>query len=255
MDEQIASLSGSNNRNWLDFINCLNSGQRARLLAQGVRRRFSRDDLIFQAGSSSDDVFILLDGRVKIFQLSCEGKEVILWFCFPGEIFGLAEVVRLASREVNALACSSVELLTVKQADFRQFLLSEPQAALSVIELMSARLRELGDVLLNLASEDVRSRVIKLITRLAARYGQRQEHYISLNIPLTHQEMADMIGTSRQTVTTVLGDLRRSGVLKTEQRSIIIVNSHWVEMLSTNFENGSSKRSACSSNTLQVFNF
>ena len=255
MEEQVTDQIGLESRHWLDFFHCLPDSQQKQLLSLGVKRRFNRDEMIFQAGSSSDDVFILLEGRVKIFQLSCDGKEVILWFCFPGEIFGLAEVVRNGSREVNALACSSIELLTIKQADFRHYLLSNPAAAVSVIELMSGRLRELGDVLLNLASEDVRSRVIKLLTRLAARYGKRQERQICLNIPLTHQEMADMIGTSRQTVTTVLGDLRRSGFLRTEQRNIIIVHSNWVELLSENAGNNLNKRAGYTPNNMNVLNF
>jgi len=255
MDEHHTRHIGLESRHWLDFFHSLNPCQQQQLLSLGVKRRFSRDDMIFQAGSSSDDVFILLNGRVKIFQLSCDGREVILWFCFPGELFGLAEVVRCGSREVNALACSSVELLTIKQADFRHYLSTEPVAAVSVIELMSGRLRELGDMLLNLASEDVRSRVIKLLTRLAARYGKRQEHQICLNIPLTHQEMADMIGTSRQTVTTVLGDLRRSGFLRIEQRNIIIVDSEWIEMLSTTIGNKLHKRASYTPGTIKVLNF
>jgi CRP/FNR family transcriptional regulator len=253
MDEQALELSNCDNRHWLDFYHCLRPEQQKQLLELGVRRTYSREELIFQAGSSSDDVFILLDGRVKIFQLSCDGREVILWFCFPGEIFGLAEMVCSEFREINALACSAVELITIKQADFRNYLLSDPHAAFSVIELMSGRLRELGDVLLNLASEDVRSRVIKLLTRLTARYGKRRGQCIYLSISLTHQEMADMVATSRQTVTTVLGDLRRSGVLRTEQRNIVIVNNRWEELLSS-----CAKKSANSlgyANKTNVLNF
>jgi len=255
MDQQVSRQLDLNSRNWLDFFSCLRPPQQKQLLNLGVKRRFKRDEMIFQAGSSSEDVFILLSGRVKIFQLSCDGREVILWFCFPGEIFGLAEVVRSGCREVNALACSSVELVTIKQADFRQYLLTEPEAAVSVIELMSGRLRELGDVLLNLASEDVRSRVIKLLTRLAARYGNRQNQHIHLNIPLTHQEMADMIGTSRQTVTTVLGDLRRGGFLRIEQRNIIITDSEWVEKLSVSAQINSQKRAELLPNLVDVSHF
>lgn len=254
MDEQALNLSKIDNRHWLDFYHCLKPEQQQQLLELGVKRSYHRDELVYQAGCSSDDVYILLQGRVKIFQLSCDGREVILWFCFPGEIFGLADMVCGEFREVNALACSSVELVAIKQADFRDYLLSEPQAALSVIELMSGRLRELSDVLLNLASEDVRSRVIKLLTRLAARYGERRGQLIYLSIPLTHQEMADMVATSRQTVTTVLGDLRRSGVLRTEQRNIVIVNSRWVELLSS-FTKNTTSRQLANANKMKVLNF
>ena len=212
-----------------EFLSTISSNEQRDLFAIGEKRCFEKDEMIFHVGSPSDDIYILLDGRVKIYELSREGKELILWFCFPGELFGLAEVVKRKFREVNAQACSHVEMLVIKYAYFEQFLYDHPAVAMNVISLLSNRLRELGDVLLNLASDDVTSRVIKLITRLSARYGKPFENSIYLDIPLTHQEMADMIGTSRQTVTTVLGNLRRKGILRTEQRNIYIQNSEWLE--------------------------
>lgn len=210
-----------------DFLNCLSTPDRDKLFEIGSKKSYSKDDMLFHVGSKSDDVYILLDGRVKIYELSSEGKEVILWFCFSGEIFGLAEVIRREHREVNALACSPVEVLSIKHEDFQHYLRTHPDVSQVVIELLSGRLRELGDVLLNLASDDVTSRVIKLITRLGARYGKPYQKGVFLDIPLTHQEMADMIGTSRQTVTTVLGNLKKQGVLRTEQRNIYIQNAQF----------------------------
>ncbi|MDH5326361.1 MAG: Crp/Fnr family transcriptional regulator [Gammaproteobacteria bacterium] len=212
-----------------DFFSSIGNKGSSDLLAIGVKRLFRKDEMIFHVGSSSDDVYILLNGRVKVFELSQEGKEVILWFCFPGELFGLSEVMRRDHRLVNALACCPVEVLAIKQADFEQYLYANPASAMQVIELLSSRLRELGDVLLHLASDDVTSRVVKLIARLANRYGTCNSKGIRLDIPLTHQEMADMIGASRQTVTTVLGALKKQGLLRTEQRTIYIENLQWIE--------------------------
>jgi len=219
--------------NWFsrskDFFATISSDDQQDLYSLGDKRCFGKDEMIFSIGSSSNDIYILLEGRVKIYELSREGKELILWFCFPGELFGLAEVVKREFREVNAQACSQVEILVIKHAQFEQYLHGHPGVAMEVIALLSSRLRELGDVLLNLASDDVTSRVIKLITRLSARYGKPIGDDVYLDIPLTHQEMADMIGTSRQTVTTVLGSLRRKGILRTEQRNIYIQDSEWLE--------------------------
>lgn len=221
-----------------DFFNSLMGLEQSHLLQIGNKRNFLKDEMVFHSGARSDDVFILLEGRVKIFELSSDGREVILWFCFAGELFGLAEVLRHIPRAVNAQACSAVELLVVRQQDFEGFLRKFPDAALNVIELLSGRLRELGDVLLNLASDDVMSRVVKLLTRLAARYGKIRADCVYLDIPLTHQEMADMIGTSRQTVTTVLGALRKKGALRTERHTVVIQNATWIEAITHNTQNG-----------------
>ena len=215
-----------------DFVASLTETEKQQLFSVGVKRSFRKDDMVFNVGSTSEDIYILLEGRIKIYELSQEGKEVILWFCFPGELFGLGEVMRRRSRdkrEVNAQACCFTEVLVVKYTDFVNYLMAMPATAMRVIDLLCYRLRELGDVLLNLASDDVTSRVIKLITRLSARYGKRLGDSIYLDIPLTHQEMADMIGTSRQTVTTVLGALKRKGILRVEHRTIFIQDFEWIE--------------------------
>jgi CRP-like cAMP-binding protein len=196
-----------------DFFSSLSQSHRKTLIKIGSKRCFKKDEMIFHAGSAGDEVYILLNGRVKIFELSEEGKEVILWFCFAGELFGTAEVVKRSHREVNAQAGGSVTVLAIKYREFERFLQQNPLLALKVIELLSYRLRDLSNVLLNLASDDVTSRVVKLLSRLSLRYGKPRDKGIYLDIALTHQEMADMIGTSRQTVTTVLGVLKRNVVI------------------------------------------
>ena len=214
-----------------DFLSSIDPLDKQTLLGIGEKRRFKKDEIIFNAGSLVDNVFFLLDGRVKIFQLSPVGKEVILWFCFSGDIFGLAEMLQSQRREVYSQACSDVDVLVIDKNRFKEFLLQHPAVALKVVDWLSCRLRELGDVLLNLAADDVTSRVIKLIARLSARYGKQLEDVIHLDIPLTHQEMADMIGASRQTVTAVLGKLKRDGTLRIENRAIYIQSPDWIESI------------------------
>ena len=212
-----------------DFFSTMNLQERQGLYHLGSKRVYRKDDLVFQGGAASDEVFVLLDGRIKIFELSKEGKEVILWFCFPGELFGVSEVFQKRIREVNAQACSQVEVLAIKNTDFQRYIKQHAHLALQVIGLLSYRLRELSDVVLNLVSDDVTCRVIKLLKRLCSRYGKPAGEHILLDIALTHQEMADMIGTSRQTVTAVLSVFRKKGVLKMEQRYLYLQDITWLE--------------------------
>ncbi|KPJ90361.1 MAG: hypothetical protein AMJ53_13770 [Gammaproteobacteria bacterium SG8_11] len=214
-----------------DFISHLDFQDRQALYHLGSHRYYHRGELVFHVGASSDEVFVLQEGRVKVFELSKEGKEVILWFCFPGELFGLSEVFQRSGREVNAQACGQVEVLAIKKADFERYLKQHTHLAIYVIELLAYRLRELSDVLLNIASDDVTSRVVKLLSRLCSRYGKLLDSDIVLDIALTHQEMADMIGTTRQTVTTVLSMLRKKGVLTMKQRSIYLQDITWIESI------------------------
>lgn len=214
-----------------DFLRELDDSCRNDLIALGSQLQVSKDQLLFNAGSISDNVYILLEGRVKIFELTPEGREIILWFCFPGETFGMAEIVQRSRRTVYAQACTDVKVLRIEHDEFIRFLKQNPEVSLKVIELLSSRLRELGDIMSNLVSDDVRSRVFKLLTRLAARYGIETSQEVRLNISLTHQEMADMIGTTRQSVTTVLNSLKRENFLRVENKVIYLKNDAWAGMI------------------------
>ena len=203
-----------------NLLQSLSSTDRAQLLSIGTVDRVEKNALIFHAGAPSEYVYIILNGQAKIYELSPQGKEVIMWFCFSGELFGLAEVWRGTHRDVYAQACSTVDLIKLNRKRFRQYLMDDPAMAMRVIDILSGRLRILGDMLLNLTSNDVTARLVKLLARLFQRYGRSRDGRIYIDIPLTHQEMADMIGCCRQTVTSTLGDLKRTHGLRSDRRML-----------------------------------
>jgi CRP-like cAMP-binding protein len=201
-------------------------------------KKHIKDEIICSLGRTNDEIYILVAGRVKIFELTADGKEVILWFCTAGELFGIADALtanEIGTRRINAQSCGYTELLAVNYQGFLQFVKSNPMVSLPLLQLLSFRLRVVSEVLSDITSVDVASRVIKLLNRLGDRYGRRVENGVFLELPVTHQEMADMIGASRQTVTTVLGDLKRSGLIKMQQRTFFIYDSSGMQdVVSTN---------------------
>ena len=205
-----------------DFLGNLRSGDRNALFALGKRREYRKAASIFCVGDACAHVYFLEHGRVKIYQPSSKGREVILWFCLAGEIFGLAEAARGGHRVVGAAACEDSTVLAVPDQAFKQFIASHADAALISMQVLASRLRGLSDVLVNLVSDEVDIRIAKLILRLGARYGRRVGDAIVLAMPLTHQEIADMVGTTRQTVTAVLSKLKKEHVLSIDSRRIQI---------------------------------
>lgn len=212
-----------------DFLACLEESARIELLAMAKRRHLRRGQHIFRAGSLGENVYILKQGRAKIYELSPSGKEVILWFCLPGEIFGLAEIPHGGPREVSAIANATSEVLAIPRARFKQFLLDHSDAAFLLIDLLSSRMRMLGAVMLAMATEEVSPRVAKLLLGLMTRYsGSCDLHegcrHHKIDLRLTHQEIADMIGTSRQSVSALLADWKQKGVLFVHEHAIYIQN-------------------------------
>ncbi len=220
----LIGISVNTTRPQIDLLSSLPEADLAALLHIGQTHRFRKSEFVFRAGDATHHVYLLLRGRVKIYQPSSVGKEVILWFCFGGELFGLAEAARGGERVVSAQACDDAEILCIRQEQFTAFLLQHPRTALMIVQVLSCRVRVLGDVVINLISDDVRTRILKMLLQLGSRCGIPDEQGLRLNITLTHQEIADMIGTTRQTVTTMLGQLEREGMIKIEHHVIYIVH-------------------------------
>ena len=217
----------------IDLLSRLPEADLAALLQIGQTQRFRKSEFVFHAGDATHHVYLLLRGRVKIYQPSTVGKEAILWFCFSGELFGLAEAARGGERVVSAQACDDVEILCIRQEQFTAFLLQHPQAALLIVQVLSCRVRVLGDVVINLISDDVRTRILKMLLQLGSRCGSPDAQGLRLNITLTHQEIADMIGTTRQSVTTMLGQLEREGLIRIEHHVIYIVHETLMNQVHT----------------------
>ena len=209
------------------FMRNLKQTEMDGLVAIAHKNTYIKGDYIFQASQLNDSIFILLDGRVKITRLSNEGRELIQWFCLPGEIFGLSEDRHIPYRGIYAQALLKSKLLVIPKKEFNQYLISHPHLALLIIKQLASRLRTLGDMLLHMSSDDALARFLKLLQRLCNCYGREDGSSIHIDIHLTHQEMADMIGVCRQTVSTMLGSLRRQGRL-TADRNGIHIEAAWL---------------------------
>ena len=204
------------------FMGKLSPGEQAGLHSIAREHRYAKGNYIFQANQPNDTVYILLNGRVKIIRLATGGKELIQWFCMPGEIFGLSEDDETPYRGLYAQTLSKSDLLRIPKQDFDQLLLDHPRLALVIVKQLASRLRTLGNILLYLTSDDAQSRFVKLIRRLSACYGRHEGKAVYIDVHLTHQEMADMIGVCRQTVSSMLGEYKRAGILTSDRKGIHI---------------------------------
>ena len=188
----------------------------------------SREHL-FQAGDPANDVYLVAEGCIRLFQVSPTGRESILWFNFPGELFGIAEIWSRSQRQVYAVANEASRVRAVRRQDFIGFLGAHPEAALTAIGILSARVRAMGQTLGGLASENVESRVARLLLRFAKVSSSTrcpvgvERGELCVNLRLRHQDIANLIGASRQTVTTTLLRLRRQGTVRMEGHHIHIV--------------------------------
>ncbi|MBX2867995.1 MAG: Crp/Fnr family transcriptional regulator [Acidiferrobacterales bacterium] len=203
-----------------NFFSSLSKEEIQDLLRCSRRLTLKSRDNLFRAGDYSNDVYIVAEGCIRLSQVASTGKETILWFNFPGEIFGMAELWSGNHRQIYAVANEPTEVYSISSQDFTAFLGAHPEAAMKAIGVLSARVRALGHILVGLTSDNVETRVARLFMRFAAiSSGNRcctgtTTGELCVNVRLTHQDIANLIGASRQTVTTTLAHLRKIGALR-----------------------------------------
>lgn len=220
------------------FLARLTPEERGDLSAAGKSIEIPKGELVFRLGDPPTHVHVLESGRVKIFHRNASGKEVVLWFCVPGELFGLAELQQGISRQVAAQASEDSRVLSIERSAFDAFVQRHPHAALLLIDVLSQRLRGLGQLVQAVISDDVNQRVAQLLLRLGKRHGRQHEDGLLIEMRLTHQEMANMIGTSRQSVTSLLNALKQRGVLDVKQRYLRIRDEAYLLKMAAEGEPG-----------------
>lgn len=201
----------------------LDTDARTALRARATLLTLAKSDTLFSSNDPADTVYLLTRGRVKVYCLAAEGKELILWFCVPGDVFGVAGTVG-DLRGACARACQASEVLAIPRERFREFLLRYPSAALEVLDAISQRVRTLSDTVQNLATTCVTGRVAILLQRLDGNPSLCAGDVACHDIPLTHQDIADMVGCCRQSVSETLGELKRSGAIFCGRNRVRVLN-------------------------------
>ena len=209
----------------VDILASLPEKERAFFFEKAVKKRFEKNAVIFSPGDPGIHIYYVLSGRIKIYNLAREGREVIYWFCTPKDFFGLAELCGGDQRTVFAEAVENTELLCVGQRHFEELIKRNPEISFALMRVFGSRIRKAHDTIKDLVTCDVRSRVAQLLTKLGKVVGEPCGKGIELRNKFTHQEMADMIGATRTTVTEVISSFKRQGILQYEAGKITILDS------------------------------
>jgi CRP/FNR family transcriptional regulator, cyclic AMP receptor protein len=179
---------------------------------------------IFFEGDPGEEFFIIKTGAVKIYRLD-ELKEVILAILHEGSYFGEMAVIQNDQvRSATAETMGPTTLYVLNRKEFIRLLEENPKLTLNLLESAMDRLRKSNELVKDLTTLDARSRIVKTILRLSDEYGVSKVTGIYINIILTHQQMADMAGTVRETVTKTLLELQDEGVIKMERKNILITD-------------------------------
>jgi CRP/FNR family cyclic AMP-dependent transcriptional regulator len=183
-------------------------------------RRYAKDDVVFYADESGDIFCLIREGQVKVTMISPEGKEIILALLGPGDFFGEMSLLDDEKRSATVVATEPLELMTIWRNDFLQILTENFDITKKVLAELSRRLRNASSRIESLATMDVYGRLARFFLDLAKEQGKVLDNgYVAVTRP-THQAIANMIGTSRETVSRLIHDLMRQNLLMSEGKTI-----------------------------------
>ena len=186
-------------------------------------RKVKKYDYIYKIGDPSKEVFFLVKGIVKIGRHSDDGREVIKNILHPMAMFGELPLMGEKTRQDYAISMNEdVHVYTLKVTEFQRLIATNHQLCIAIMNYVGNRLREVENRLEDLVFKDARARIIDFIKESAEKRGRRVGFEMLFKHCLTQQDIANITGTSRQTVTSVLNELKRSDLIYFNRRSILI---------------------------------
>jgi len=206
------------------IFSSLNDDELGELANFAIERSFVPNEFIFWDGDAPEWFYIVAEGKVKVLKYSSSGREFIIAFFGPGEIFGEVAVFENKPYPASAQAVAETKVVGIRRDDLLSFLANRPQVALKIINVLGGRLRDAQSRLRDLAGERVEQRLASVLLMLSAKLG--------LTLPFTRQEIADMTGTTTETAIRVMSHLKDRGIIRSVRGKVIILNEEKLRLLS-----------------------
>ena len=189
----------------------------------------NKGDVLFHEGDTEDRLYIVVSGKIKLGRTGSAGRENLLAVLGPGQMFGELSVFDPGPRSTTATAVTACELRTLEHDELLPWLTDRPEVAQGLLSQLAARLRRANDVVADLVFSDVPGRVAKQLLELAQRFGDKRDDGMHVHHDLTQEELAQLVGASRETVNKALADFAARGWIRLEPRSVTILDVERVE--------------------------
>jgi len=206
------------------IFSSLNDDELTELAGLAIERSFMSNEFIFWDGDTPEWFYIVAEGKVKVLKHSSLGKEFIIAFFGPGEMFGEVAVFENKPYPASAQAVAETKVVGIKRDKFLSFLVNRPQVALRIISVLAGRLRDAQGRLKDFAGERVEQRLASVLLMLSTKLG--------LTLPFTRQEVAEMAGTTTETAIRVMSHLKDRGIIRSVRGEVIILDEEKLRLLS-----------------------
>lgn len=202
----------------------LSSDTARALRSEMTEQEFDKGDVIFGEGDPGDRLFLILSGRVTLGQKSQDGREALIAVLGEGEMFGELSLFDPGPRASTATAITPVKVASMGRAALRPWITQHPEVAEALLQALAERLRVANRALADLVFVDVPGRVAKVLVRLADRFGDQEGDAYVVHHELTQEELARLVGASRETVNKALADFATRNWIRLESRGVVLLD-------------------------------
>ncbi|ETI89258.1 MAG: Crp/Fnr family transcriptional regulator [Clostridium butyricum] len=200
-----------NNEELLKIVNTIN------------HKEYAKGDVVFTEGNVANTLFFINEGKIKLYKYTKDGKEQILHVLSEGDFFGELELIKPSKYGFNSKAIIDSKICTLTKDEMKEIMMKNPEIGIKVLETVGERLSKVESLVQNLATNDVDSRMAYLLTDLMEKYGENIEKNISIELPLSREEMANFIGVTRETISRKLKKFEDEKLIKIVGTKIIII--------------------------------
>jgi CRP/FNR family cyclic AMP-dependent transcriptional regulator len=195
------------------------------LRRQMTEVHLNRGEHLFLEGQDGDRMYVVLDGKLKLTRAAADGRENLLSVLGPGEMFGGLSLFDPRPRTSSASAVTDATLAALTHEALRPWLYERPEVSMHMLQALARRLRRANDLNADLVFTDVPGRVAKNLLDLADRFGEQEHDGLHVHHDLTQEELAQLVGASRETVNKALADFAARGWLQISARSVLILDA------------------------------
>ena len=206
------------------LFTALDDAAAASLRASMDAVKIAKGSILFKEGDDGEHLYIIIDGKLKLGTSSGDGRENLLSILGPGEMFGELSLFDPGPRTSTATAVTDAKLLSLSHEKVIPWLRQNPEVSLQLLTRLSQRLRRTNEAVGDLVFSDVPGRVAKALIDLGDRFGKTTPEGLLVNHDLTQEELAQLVGASRETVNKALADFAGRGWLKLDGRSVLIAD-------------------------------
>lgn len=202
----------------------LDDGDVSALRSTMSTTRLQRGEVLFREGQRGDRLYVIVTGKIKLGRSSTDGRENLMAILGPGEMFGELSLFDPGPRTATATAVADTELIGMGNESLHEYLKDRPAVSLALLGALARRLRRTNDSVADLVFTDVPGRVAKALLELSGRFGRPVEEGVMVAHDLTQEELAQLVGASRETVNKALADFATRGWIKLEARAVLLLD-------------------------------